>query len=124
MTARDPAELIREFIAPWNLDDPDERRRRIVATCAPEIEARSPYGITHGIEEQLTMIANFRRTFPRGTCTPRVLSAHPTEILFAWRTTFGDGHRPDLTGIDVVRLDAEGRIALTVSFSPVPPPPE
>ena len=123
MSGLDPAELVRQFIRPWNSDDAAERRRLILGTCAEDIEVFSPYGVTRGIEEQLTEIGNFRQRYPHGACVARVLAEHHGEILFTWRTTFGDDQTPELTGIDVLRLDEEGRIALSLSFSPVAQPP-
>jgi SnoaL-like domain len=113
---------IDRFIEAWNVSDPAERRRLLEETCASEIEISSPYGEYRGVDRQLEEISQFRKQFPNGRCTFRILSLHHSSLLQAWTTEFG-GARPPLSGIDCVQFNAEGRIVRAISFSPVVAPP-
>jgi SnoaL-like domain len=118
----DFAAILHRFIEAWNVHDPAERRRLLEETCAPGIEISSPYGEYRGVDRQFEEISQFRKQFPDGRCTFRVLSLHHDRLLSAWTTEFG-GVRPPLSGIDCVQFDDQGRIVRTVSFSPVTAPP-
>ena len=118
----DLAAIFQRFIEAWNVHDPAERRRLLEETCSSGIEISSPYGEYRGVDRQFEEISQFRKEFPNGRCTSRVLSRHHSSLHQAWTTEFG-GVRPPLRGIDCVQFDGEGRIVRTTSFSPVDAPP-
>jgi len=118
----DLAALFQRFIEAWNVRDPADRRRLLEETCAEGIEISSPYGEYRGIDKQFEEISQFRKQFPNGHCTSRVVSVHHSYLLQAWTTEFG-GVRPPLAGIDCVQFNEKGRIVRTISFSPVTSPP-
>jgi hypothetical protein len=112
------AELVAKFIGAWNAETLGERRRLLEATCNQQTRFTSSFGEHMGIEGQLEAIAAFRRQFPRGRCSARLLMEHHGWLLVSWVTEFGDG-RPPLRGIDAGSMGPGGRLAQMVSFSPV-----
>jgi SnoaL-like protein len=114
--------VFKRFIEAWNVLDSADRRRLLEETCAPEIEISSPYGEYRGIDKQFEEISAFRKRFPEGRCTTRILSQHHASLLQAWTTEFGGGRSP-LTGIDCIQFNGAGRIVRAISFSPLAAPP-
>lgn len=112
-------ELVGNFIEAWNAETQSERRRLLEATCNQQTRFISSYGEHMGIEAQLEAIGAFRRQFPRGRCSARLLSENHGWLLISWITEFGDGRAP-LRGIDTGLIGQNGRLAQIVSFSPVP----
>jgi SnoaL-like domain len=113
--------ILEQFIAAWNTDDPELRRRLIEETCTETVEIVSPYGEQRGIAQQLDSIAQVRSQFPKLRCTAKLLAQHHGWVMDSWTTEFGEA-RPPLHGIDVSLLDVTGRFVKVLSFSPVPPP--
>ncbi|MGP8076489.1 MAG: nuclear transport factor 2 family protein [Thermoplasmata archaeon] len=114
--------VFQKFIEAWNVHDSADRRRLLEETCAPEIEISSPYGEYRGIDKQFEEISAFRKQFPEGRCTTRILSQHHSSLLQAWTTEFGESRSP-LTGIDCIQFNEAGRIVRAISFSPLAAPP-
>lgn len=110
--------LVEKHLRAWNVDDPHERRRLVVASSSKNIRVVSPYDQLVGIARHLESIAEVRKAFPKLRCRGRLLAEHHGWILISWTTTFG-GARGPLRGIDVCRLDRTGRISRIISFSPV-----
>jgi hypothetical protein len=112
------AEVVSQFFAAWNAPYEFEARKLLEATCNEQTHFVSAYGEHWGLSAQLESIGAFRRQFPKGRCSGRLLAEHHGWILVAWTTEFGDG-RPPLVGVDAGLLGAGGRLTQMVSFSPV-----
>jgi hypothetical protein len=112
-------ELVAMFIGAWNAETQFERRRLLEATCTQQTRFISSYGEHMGVDAHLEAIAAFRRQFPRGRCSARLLMEHHGWLLVSWVTEFGDG-RASLRGIDTGLIGPSGRLIQMVSFSPVP----
>jgi SnoaL-like domain len=117
----DNERILAQFIEAWNVDDPDERRRLVESTCEEAVEIVSPYGAHRGIAAQIEEIEQFRKRFPKGRCTAKVVAQHHGWVMDTWTTEFGDGS-PALHGVDVSRINEAGRVVQVISFSPVPAP--
>lgn len=113
------AELVAKFIGAWNAETQFERRRLLESTCNQQTHFVSSHGEHMGVESQLEAIAGFRRKYPRGRCSARLLVEHHGWLLISWITEFGDG-QPPLRGIDAGLIGHGGRLTQMVSFSPVP----
>jgi hypothetical protein len=116
----DVQRIIDQFTEAWNVEDPEERRRLIEATCTEGTEISSPYGEHQGIDTQLREIAEVRAQFPKLICKGKVVAEHHRWVLDFWTTEFG-GARPPLHGVDVTLLSETGRVVKVISFSPVSP---
>lgn len=116
---RDAAEVVAKFIAAWNAEYEFEARQLLEATCNEQTHFVSSHGEHWGLSAQLASIGAFRRQYPKGRCSARLLSEHHGWILVAWTTDFGNG-QPPLTGVDAGLLGPSGRLTQMISFSPVP----
>ena len=114
-------EVVAQFIGAWNAHYESEARQLLEATCNEQTHFVSAHGEHWGLSAQLSSIGAFRRQYPKGRCSARLLAEHHGWILVAWTTEFGDG-QPPLTGIDAGLLGASGRLTQMVSFSPLPAP--
>ena len=114
-------EVVAQFIGAWNAHYESEARQLLEATCNEQTHFVSAHGEHWGLSAQLASIGAFRRQYPKGRCSARLLAEHHGWILVAWTTEFGDG-QPPLTGIDAGLLGASGRLTQMVSFSPLPAP--
>ena len=112
-------ELVAKFIGAWNAETQYERRKLLEATCNQQTRFIGSYGEHLGIEGQMDAIAAFRRQYPRGRCSARLLMEHHGWLLISWITEFGEGRAP-LRGIDAGLIGHGGRLAQIVSFSPIP----
>jgi hypothetical protein len=115
----DAERIVAQFIAAWNSNDPEERRRLTEVTCNETIEIISPYGTHRGIPAQLEDIQQIRAQFPKAKCTAKVLAQHHGWVMDSWTTELGDGRAP-LHGADISLIGDDGRIAKVISFSPLP----
>jgi hypothetical protein len=115
------AEVVAKFIGAWNADYESDARKLLEETCNEQTHFVSAHGEHWGLSAQLASIGAFRRHYPKGRCSARLLVEHHGWILVAWTTEFGDG-RPPLTGLDAGLLGPGGRLTQMISFSPVPAP--
>ncbi|HSM04385.1 MAG TPA: SRPBCC domain-containing protein [Longimicrobiales bacterium] len=109
------------FVAAWNEEDP-ERRRDLLAGCwAPDGLFVDRMGYVPGREAMETFIANARRFMP-GVGMERTGPIRETHgrVHFPWRLTGPDGAVVG-EGLDVGRLDGEGRFVELAGFWDDPP---
>jgi hypothetical protein len=119
--AVDADEVVAKFIAAWNADYEADARRLLEASCNEQTHFVSTTAEYWGLSSQLRAIGEFRRQYPKGRCSARVLSQHHRWVLVSWKFDFGDGQTP-LTGVDAGQFDAAGRLIQMVSFAPVSVP--
>ncbi|HTT25797.1 MAG TPA: nuclear transport factor 2 family protein [Thermoplasmata archaeon] len=109
-------EITHNLSKAWNTPDPVERRRLLLAVCAPDAEFLSPNGANHGVEEHARGIDIFRKAFPKSRVVHGSADVHHGRIRFHWTTQWNDG-RPPTDGVDFGELGADGRIRSLVSFT-------
>ena len=108
------------FEGAWNADDLAERRRLIHLACA-EDAVFVTHGAKSGLEEVLSGIGEFRKSFPAAIVTFATPDEHGGFARVAWKTAWNDG-RTDLEGEDFIELAEDGRLRLIVSFDDPPAP--
>jgi hypothetical protein len=119
--AVDANAVVAIFIAAWNADHEADARRCLEASCNEQTHFVSTTAEYWGLSSALKAIGEFRRQYPRGRCSGRVLAQHHRWVLVSWKIEFGEGQTP-LTGLDAGQLDAAGRLVQMISFAPVSQP--
>jgi hypothetical protein len=115
-TIADPTTIAEEYLALWNEDDADRRRRMIAEGWSTEVRYVDPLMAGDGPEGVASMIDAVRGRFPgHGFELKGVADGHGPFVRFSWTLGGPDGARV-VGGTDMVRLDREGRIAEVVGF--------
>ncbi|MBV8684191.1 MAG: nuclear transport factor 2 family protein [Caulobacteraceae bacterium] len=112
----DPMTIAEEYLAVWNEDDADRRRRMIAEGWSTEPRYVDPLMAGDGREGVANMIEALRGRFPgHGFNLKGSADGHGQFVRFSW--TLGDANGARVVGgMDVVRLDGEGRIAEVIGF--------
>lgn len=115
-TIADPRTIAEEYLAVWNEDDADRRRRMLAEGWSAEARYVDPLMAGDGREGVAGMIDAVRGRFPgHGFVLRGAADGHGAFVRFSWTLGGPDGARV-AGGTDVVRLDGEGRIAEVVGF--------
>jgi hypothetical protein len=113
---QDPAAIAREYLAVWNQPDAAARRAQMADHWAAEAEYADPLMAAQGREAICAMIEQARGQFPGHAFSLRgAPDSHRRFVRFSWDLAPEGGVRV-AGGTDVVRLDADGRIAEVVGF--------
>jgi hypothetical protein len=111
-----PQTIAEEYLAVWNEDDGEARRRMLADGWTGDARYVDPLMAGEGHEGVAAMIEAARRQFPGHGFTLRGQpDGHGPFIRFSWRLGAADGASV-AGGADVVRLDGAGRIAEVVGF--------
>jgi hypothetical protein len=104
------------YLAMWNEEDPAARAELIASAWSPDCRYVDPLLESAGHAGLAEMVegvqghypgARFRRT--------SAVDAHHDEVRFGWELVAADGSTI-VTGIDVGRVDADGRLAAITGF--------
>lgn len=115
-TIADPRTIAEEYLAVWNEDDADRRRRMIAEGWSTEPRYVDPLMAGDGREGVANMIEAVRGRFPgHGFVLKGAADGHGLFVRFSWTLEDQDGVRV-VGGTDMARLDGEGRIAEVVGF--------
>jgi hypothetical protein len=115
-TITDPRTIAEEYLALWNEDDAERRRRMIAEGWSTEVRYVDPLMAGDGPEGVASMIDAVRGRLPgHGFALKGVADGHGPFVRFSWTLGGPDGARV-AGGTDMVRLDREGRIAEVVGF--------
>lgn len=113
----EPEQLFAEWSAGWVTKDPDERRARFEACCAPDVEFVPPDSrpVVHGRDALVAHVGEYTSAWPEGVTVDLV---RPPETHHGWsrglvRWTFPDAVA---VGCDLIRV-VDGRIAQMVVFN-------
>jgi hypothetical protein len=112
----DAQAIARDYLAVWNQADPARRQAQLEAAWAAEAEYADPLMAARGREAICAMIEQARGQFPGHAFSLRGQpDTHRQFVRFSWDLA-PDGGGPIAGGTDVVRLDAQGRVAEVVGF--------
>lgn len=115
-TIREPQAIAERYIAAWNEADDARRRALLEEAWAPEARYADPLMQGEGRDGIAAMIGAAQAQFPgHGFTLHGTPDGHGRHVRFSW-TLAPRGGAPVGGGTDVVRLDAEGRIAEVVGF--------
>ena len=112
---RTPHEIASDYLAAWNTADEAERAHAL-AGWAEDARYRDPMMEGEGRAGIGTMIAAARNQFPGHSFTlTGTPNGHGRFVRFSWALAPAGG--ADIAqGTDIVRLDADGRIAEVTGF--------
>ncbi|MFI7597905.1 nuclear transport factor 2 family protein [Actinoplanes sp. NPDC049681] len=103
--------VVTRYLQAWNETDPAERRATIEEVFAADVRYVDPLAAVAGREALDGLIGAVQQRFPGLTFTPGgTADAHHDQGRFTWHLG------PDVTGFDVVELDADGRIRTVLGF--------
>lgn len=116
------ARTIATYFDAWNETTLEGCKKKLDQACAPNVAYRDPVHTCSGTTELATRILRSRDNAPDYRVeVSTTVDGYDRTFRYGWLFVFGGGvHR--LPGIDVVEVDAEGRIQTLVSFfGPVVP---
>lgn len=109
--------IVDGYFDAWREDDEDARAGALAAACAPDVRFIDMFACIDGVDTLAAHIGNARRHMPgatlRRTGEPMLCHNHAKA---AWEIAAPDGSRM-MSGENVFRLDASGRIELVVGFT-------
>lgn len=112
----DPKTIAEEYLAVWNEDDDGLRRRMLAEGWSSEARYVDPLMSGLGRDGVASMIEAARGQFPgHGFALRGAPDGYGPFVRFSWTLGSPDG-APVVGGMDVVRLDHQGRIAEVVGF--------
>lgn len=112
----DPKMIADRYLAAWNEDAGEARRTLLVQGWAGDAHYVDPMMSATSREGIATMIEGARAQFPGHAFTlAGTPDGHGDHVRFSW-TLAPEGGAPVARGTDVVRLDAEDRIARVIGF--------
>lgn len=111
-----PDTLAHDYLALWNDADEASRGRRLAANWRTDARYADPMMQGEGLDGIAKMISAARTQFPGHAFTLRgTPDAHGRFLRFSWTLAPKTGNAV-AAGTDVVRLDADGRIAEVIGF--------
>ncbi|EJE49131.1 hypothetical protein PMI14_06425 [Acidovorax sp. CF316] len=113
-----PACLVSYFAA-WNATDPAAMHRHVANAFGKDTRYLDPHRSATGVEEFVDCLIAFRVSTPDATISwASGVDSHHHLHRYAWRLRYGT---QDVTGYDVVEVDADQRIVAVLSFfGPLP----
>ena len=111
---------LEEMQAAWNERDPEKIRAHLDAALSPEVVFCDPQHHIQGIDAFEAMVREFRKNLPDGgTAVVSGVNHHHDLYRYEWHVY--DGEKLLLPGMDVTRVDAQGRVERVDGFfGPVP----
>jgi hypothetical protein len=113
--------VVANYMAVWNENDPDERRRRIQAAWAPDGATCNRMIDAHGYEAiEARVIGSWDKWLREGKYIFRSKSiAHHHDVIkFDWVMTQVPSGEVEASGLSFLLLDSDGRIAYDYQFNP------
>jgi len=109
-------DTIARWFAAWVDPSDESRRATLTAIATPELRFADPNGLTHGIEDLVGHIAGALR-FMRGVhLEPRGAIRHVHGVALADWAIVDDAGAARMSGTNVVRFTADGRIAEVIGI--------
>lgn len=108
------------MLSAWNERDLAAIRGHLDACLAPDVVFADPDNLIRGVEEFEAMVNTFREKIPNAVCAHTSgFNSHHNRYRYNWLVS-SDGQAL-VAGMDVVELDANGRVARVDGFfGPVP----
>ena len=111
-----PEAIARDYLAVWNQANADRRQAEMAQHWTADARYADPMMAASGREAIGEMIDQARAQFPgHAFALKGQPDSHRDFVRFSW-TLAPAGGQPVGSGTDVVRLDAEGRIAEVIGF--------
>jgi hypothetical protein len=111
-----PEAIAREYLAVWNQPDAERRQADMAQRWTDDARYADPMMAASGRDAIGVMIEQARAQFPGHAFALRGQpDSHRDFVRFSWTLAPADG-TPVGGGTDVVRLDADGRIAEVIGF--------
>jgi len=109
-----------EVQAAWNERDPEKIRAHLDRALAPDVVFCDPQHHITGIDAFEKMVRDFRKEIPDArTAIVSGLDHHHDLYRYEWHVY--DGDKLLVPGMDVARIDAQGRIErIDGFFGPIP----
>jgi hypothetical protein len=109
-------DLLERYLATWNETDADARRALLAEHWAEDASYTDPLVRVSGRDAIDVTIAAVQAQFPGFVFAPGgSFDAHHDQARFTWTLGPAGGEAP-VAGCDVVRTDADGRIATVLGF--------
>jgi hypothetical protein len=111
-----PEAIARDYLAVWNQPDADQRQADLARHWTADARYADPMMAASGRDAISAMIAQARAQVPgHAFALKGQPDGHRDFVRFSW-TLADPAGTPVGGGADVVRLDAEGRIAEVIGF--------
>lgn len=107
-------EHVRAWIEAWNEADPARVRALLAPVVADDVSFRDAHGDVHGLDELVGHVAALRRFMPGLRLEARGPVRRGHDVALADWAVVGPDGKAIMTGTNVVRLAADGRIAEVV----------
>ena len=104
------------YLAMWNAEDPAERAELIAAAWAADCRYVDPLLEGAGHAGLAEMVAGVQAHYPGARFhRTSAVDAHHDEVRFGWQLVAADGSTI-VTGLDVGRIDADGKLTAITGF--------
>ncbi len=109
------------YFAAWNATDPVAMRQHLADAFGQDTRYLDPHRSATGVDAFVACLTEFRASAPDATVSwASGVDSHHHLHRYAWRLRYGT---QDVTGYDVIEVDADQRIAAVLSFfGPLPEP--
>jgi hypothetical protein len=114
-------DVVANYMAVWNENDPEKRRRRIQAVWAADGATCNRMIDAHGYEAiEARVVGSWSKWLSEGQYIfqPKSVAQHHDVVKFDWVMTKVPGDHVEATGVSYLILNAEGRIAYDYQFNP------
>jgi hypothetical protein len=116
-TRRADTTVIDQYVAAWNEADADRRAALIDAALGADLWYRDPMLEADGREEFNAVLGAVQEQLPGHVLTRTSdVDAHHDVVRFSWALGV-PGQPPTFAGIDVAKLDADGKLHRIVGFT-------
>lgn len=116
----DIPQAFEDMLAGWNETDLAKIRSHLDKALSPSVVFADPDNYVEGIDAFAEMVRDFRTRLPDATCERTSgMNVHHDRYRYEWLVSAGG--KPMVPGMDVVQLDANGKVCRVDGFfGPVP----
>ena len=114
-------DVVANYMAVWNENDPERRRRRIQAVWAPDGATCNRMIDAHGYEAiEARVVGSWNKWLSEGQYIfrPKNVAQHHDVVKFEWVMTKVPGDHVEASGVSFLILNDEGRVAYDYQFNP------
>lgn len=113
----DFSKIVDNYLAVWNEDDADARGKLVREVFTADVTYTDPMAEVSGYDGVNALIGGARQQFPGFSFTPGgAVDSNHDIARFTWNAGPAGVAEPVVVGFDVIKVDADGKIATVSGF--------